>query len=445
MSYQMSKSFSPSRTILLSLGLALGVGTFLLSLEAARLKFIPLIDLFFTATSSLCVTGLLTVPLESFTLFGKTVIMLLMQVGGLGLITLTLFVVSLFVDLGLSTQIMAGETLDLDSWRDTGRILLFIILLSISIELIGAGVIFYTLRNFYPLHKAIFYSLFQSISAFCNAGIDIITPSLKAHIGNYSMILSLSFLMIIGGLGFITLKELFTKLNPFNTSVKKILFSLQTRIILAYSGFLLIANTCIFWLLERNYTLSHLPLPEQILNSFFMSASCRSAGFLTISANNLQKASLLSFMINSFIGSAPGSTGSGIKITTAAIFIATINAAIQGKSAVTVRGRTIMKDQIYKALAIVSLGILWITLVTFCLLITEKSWHFLDILLETVGAFSTLGVSVGITPYLSLLGKLLIIATMFIGRIGSLTLMIALRKKADKNEFSYPEERVMIS
>ena len=150
-------------------------------------------------------------------------------------------------------------------------------------------------------------------------------------------------------------------------------------------------------------------------------------------------------MINSFIGSAPGSTGSGIKITTAAIFIATINASIQGRTAVTIRGRSIMKDQIYKALAIVSLSILWITLVTFCLLITERSWHFLDILLETVGAFTTLGITIGITPYLSLLGKLLIISTMFIGRIGSLTLMIALRNKTDKNEFSYPEERVMIS
>lgn len=447
MLYQKSRffSFTPSRTILFSLGFALGVGTFLLSLDIARIKAIPFIDLLFTATSSLCVTGLLTVPLENFTIFGQSVIIVLMQIGGLGLITLTLFVVSLFMDLGLSTQIMAGEMLDLETWKGTRRILLFIIILSLCIELLGAGMIFYTLKDQYSLNKAIFYSVFQSVSAFCNAGMNVTIPGTSEYITNYSMLLSLSFLTIIGGIGFMTLRELCIKLNPFFESSKKIILSLQTRIILTYTSFLLIANTALFWLLERNNTLSYLTLPEQILNSFFFSASCRGPGFLTVPANNLQNASLLSFMINAFIGSAPGSTGSGIKITTAAIFIATINAAIQGRSAVTIRGRSIMKDQIYKALAIVSLSILWITFVTFCLLITERSWNFLDILLETVGAFSTLGITIGITPYLSLLGKLLIITTMFIGRIGSLTLMIALRNKKDNNEFSYPEERVMIS
>jgi len=445
MTYKKSHFFSPSRTILLSLTFSLGVGTFLLSLESAHIKFISFIDLLFTATSSLCVTGLLTVPIENFTMFGQSVIMVLMQIGGLGLITLTLFVVSLFMDLGLSTQIMAGEMLDLETWRGTRRVLLFIIILSLCIELIGAGMIFYTLKDHYPLGKALFYSVFQSISAFCNAGLDVITPGMRAYKTNYTMISSMSLLMIIGSTGFITLRELWLKFNPFSESPRKIILSLQTRIILTYTSFLLVANTALFWLLERNNTLSNLTLPEQILNSFFLSASCRSAGFLTVSTHSLQNASILNFMINSFIGSAPGSTGSGIKITTAAIFIATINASIQGRTAVTIRGRSIMKDQIYKALAIVSLSILWITLVTFCLLITERSWHFLDILLETVGAFTTLGITIGITPYLSLLGKLLIISTMFIGRIGSLTLMIALRNKTDKNEFSYPEERVMIS
>lgn len=439
-----SHVFSPSRMILLSVVFTIIVGTACLALPSARTTFIPLIDLLFTATSAISVTGLLTVPLNSFSLSGQVIILILMQIGGLGLITLTLFTVSLFVDLGLATQVMAGEMLDLENWTGTRRILIFIILLTLFCELFGAIILFQTLKNHYPLDKAIFYSLFQSVSAFCNAGINIIDNGIVQYANDYLMLGTMATLMFIGGIGFITLKELLLRFKPYAQKTKRLL-SLQTRIVLYYMSTLVIINTFIFWLLERDNTFSLMSLPQQILNAFFTSMSSRSGGFLTVYANDMQLASLFNIMINAFIGSAPGSTGSGIKITTAAIFAATINAAINGNDTVNLKGRRIMQDQIYKALAVVTLSILWVLLITFCLLITERSWNFLDIFFEVMSAFSTLGITIGITPYLSVIGKLLIIFTMFIGRIGSLTLLIALRKRNDKQEFSYPQERIMIS
>ena len=439
-----SHVFSPSRMILLSVVFTIIVGTACLALPSARTTFIPLIDLLFTATSAISVTGLLTVPLNSFSFSGQVIILILMQIGGLGLITLTLFTVSLFVDLGLATQVMAGEMLDLENWTGTRRILIFIILLTLFCEFFGAIILFQTLKNHYPLDKAIFYSLFQSVSAFCNAGINIIDNGIVQYANDYLMLGTMATLMFIGGIGFITLKELLLRFKPYAQKTKRLL-SLQTRIVLYYMSTLVIINTFIFWLLERDNTFSLMSLPQQILNAFFTSMSSRSGGFLTVYANDMQLASLFNIMINAFIGSAPGSTGSGIKITTAAIFAATINAAINGNDTVNLKGRRIMQDQIYKALAVVTLSILWVLLITFCLLITERSWNFLDIFFEVMSAFSTLGITIGITPYLSVIGKLLIIFTMFIGRIGSLTLLIALRKRNDKQEFSYPQERIMIS
>lgn len=439
-----SHVFSPSRMILLSVVFTIIVGTACLALPSARTTFIPLIDLLFTATSAISVTGLLTVPLHSFTTSGHAIILILMQIGGLGLITLTLFTVSLFVDLGLATQVMAGEMLDLENWTGTRRILIFIILFTLFCEFFGAVILFQTLKNHYPLGKAIFYSIFQSVSAFCNAGINIVDNGIVQYANDYLMLGTMASLMFIGSIGFITIKELLLRFKPHAQKTKRLL-SLQTRVVVTYMTGLVLINTFIFWLLERDNTFSLMSLPEQILNAFFTSISSRSGGFLTVYANDMQLASLFNIMINAFIGSAPGSTGSGIKITTAAILAATINAAINGNDTVNLKGRRIMQDQIYKALAVVTLSILWVLLITFCLLITERSWNFLDIFFEVMSAFSTLGITIGITPYLSVIGKLLIIFTMFIGRIGSLTLLIALRKRNEKQEFSYPQERIMIS
>lgn len=443
MSIKKSHFFSPSRTIVFSMIFTIFLGTLLLALPIARVKDAALIDLLFTATSCTCVTGLMTIPIETFSMFGLGIILFLIQIGGLGLITLTLFAVSLFTNLGLGTQVMAGEMLELDSWKDTRKILLFIITLTLTIEAIGALFVFQTFRNDFTFYKAIFFSFFHSVSAFCNAGLSPFSGGMIYFATNYNVLLITCLLMIAGGIGFITWNEIFFTHNPF--SKRKYRMSLQTKLILRYYFFLIFINTILFWLLERNNTLIGMNEPLQWINSFFLSVTSRSGGYLAVYPNNLQNASLFAIIANAFIGSAPGSTGSGVKLTTMAIFFATINAAIINKPSVDIHGRRIMKDQVYRALAIVALSLLWIILITFFLLITEKNWNFLDILFESISAFSTLGASIGMTPYLSFVGKILILLSMLIGRIGSLTFMIALRKSVERSEFSYPEERVMMT
>ncbi len=436
--------FSPSRTILFSIMLTIFAGTLALSLPIARIKHIPIIDLFFTATSCTCVTGLLTIPIESFSNFGLFIIMILLQIGGLGLVTLSLFVVSLFVNLGLATQVVAGEMLDLESWKDTRRIILFIIGMTFFFETIGALLIFFSIKNIYPLSTAIFYSIFHSISAFCNTGLTLFPNNMVPFINSPTMLLSFCVLMFVGGFGFISWKEIFKKLrNYFN--IRKTQLSLQTRIVLHYYGIFTLINTILFWILEKSNTFASLSVPMQWINSFFMAISCRSGGFLNIYINDLQNASILTIMINAFIGAAPGSTGSGIKLTTTALILAVIHSVITNKHSVEIKGRRIMTDQIYRALSIIILSLFWITGVVLILLISERGLPFIDIVFESVSAFSTLGASTGITESLSNVGKIIISLTMLVGRIGVICLLLAVSKRKEQVDYSYPEERIMIT
>ena len=183
----------------------------------------------------------------------------------------------------------------------------------------------------------------------------------------------------------------------------------------------------------------------QWVNSFFMAISCRSGGYLTVFIHDLQNASILTILVNAFIGAAPGSTGSGIKLTTMALVIALIQSVIMNKHSVEIKGRKIMEDQIYRAVAIILLSLLWIAGTIFVLLISERGMNFIDILFETVSAFSTLGASIGITDSLSITGKLIISLTMLVGRIGVISLLLALGTHKEQADYSFPEERVMIT
>ena len=299
--------FSPSRTILLSMSFAIAVGTFLLSLPISQVQPIKLIDAFFTATSCTCVTGLLSVPFDYFSHIGQFIIMILMQIGGLGLITLTFFVVSLFINLGLSTQVMAGEMLELDSWKNTKKILLFIISVTAIIETVGAFFIFQTLRHDFPLQKAIFYSFFHAISAFCNAGLTPFEHGLVTYAENYNILLVTIILMISGGIGFITWKEIVEKYTPWSKK-KRSQHSLQTKVILTYYLFFVAAGAFIFWLLEHNNTFEGFSKPLQFLNALLTSVTSRSGGYFSVHPDDMQHASLFTIMINAFIGSAPGSS-----------------------------------------------------------------------------------------------------------------------------------------
>jgi len=437
--------FSPGRIILFSVFCTILVGALLLAHPACRTTPISFIDLLFTATSATCVTGLFTIPLSSFTTLGKSVILALVQIGGLGLITLTIFAMSLFINMGMTTQLVAGKLLELESWKNIRQIIIFVITLTLSVELLGAACMFPIFLRDFPLMKSIFFSFFYSISSFCKAGITLFDGDIIPYSHNVPMLGIIGFLVFCGGFGFITWHEIMRYFIA-KRQKKFFVFSLHSKIIMWGTATMILFFALLFWVLEHDNTLADMPFGLAVTNAIFHGITLRSAGILTVPFIDLQLATMFIIMISAFIGSAPGSTGSGIKITTFAIFLATIKCAIIGKTSVEIRGRTIAKDQVFKAIAIVSLGIGWIVFTTLCLLITEQM-DFMTLFIEAISGFSNIGVSTGITPFLSLMGKVFIMLSMIVGRIGSLTLILALRfrSKPDVLAFSYPEERVMLS
>ena len=443
-----SAHFSPGRIILYSLLTTIFLGTFFLWLPIARVVEIPLIDLLFTATSTACVTGNFTVPIESFSPFGHTVLLILMQVGGIGLITLTLFLLSLFVNFGFAQQLLAGQLLELESWKQIKQIIIFIILFTLFIETLGACLFYPLFKSMFPQEHVLFYAIFHAISSFCNAGISLFPNSLELFHTHYLFLSITALLMIIGALGFITWKEIFYYLGSLNRK-KRYTFSLHSKIVLfSTCGAILIASL-IYFIVEDYNSFAGMSIFDRIFTSIFQAASYRSGGYTTIPISALTVPTLFVTLFVMFMGSSPGSTGGGVKITSIIIFMATIKAAVTDVTEVEIRGRRLPEDLVYRAIAIVALGISWICISTLLLLISECSSNLMTVLLECVSAFTNVGISTGLTRMLTDSGKFLIMLNMIIGRIGSLTLLLALRQMAlrkgpEPRTFSYPEERVML-
>lgn len=441
--------FSPSRILFMMVFATIVIGTLLLMLPCARTQEISFLDLFFTATSATCVTGLFTVPLDHFTTTGHAIILLLSQIGGIGLVTLTIFLFSLFVNFGFATQLIAGQLLHLESWKNIRTFIGFIVGLTVCVEFIGACCFFALFITDMPWHKALFAAAFHAVAAFCNTGIIVPHSSSYTYDSSLVMALTATALMVFGSLGFVTWNEIVQYCRALIRR-KRYTFSLHSKIIF-YGTAIIIATTCItFALLEWNNALQGQSLTHKLVNTLFQAVSFRSAGFATPLFSLFYLPTLLLIVMAAFFGGSPGSTSGGVKITTITILLASIRSAITGRLSVELRGRSIPIDQVYRAIAIVFLSIEWIFLTTFVLSITEQGQSFLALLFEASSAFCNLGMSLGTTPFLSLYGKAIIIASMIIGRIGSLTLVLALkaittRRKQEGTEFSYPEERVILS
>lgn len=436
--------YSPGRIIIMALIGTLLLGSFLLWMPFSHHGELSFINALFTATSATCVTGLLTVPLSTFTFTGHCILLLLMQIGGLGLVTLTIFLISLFFELRLTTRHLTGELLELDNWNASHNLLLFIVSMTAVVEAVGTVLIFFTIKDQYPFFTALFYSLFHAISAFTTTGISFFENNQGMMAYDFSLLGITASLVFIGSLGFIVWQELCIYIQSLREKKRFHHWTLHTKIVLSSTAWIIAFTTAMLFYLEyiRNNTQGS--FIQAVANSFFNAITCRSAGFITYDIAIIHLATIFLIMIISFIGSSPGSTGSGIKTTTFTLFLAAIRATISRRSTVEMKGRTISNDQIFKAMAVLSLSLSWIAVTVFCLLITEQGWRFIDISFEAFSAFSNLGLSTGITPYLSTIGKLIIIVTMFIGRIGSLTLLLSLKKQKEKKELQYPEERVII-
>ena len=250
-------------------------------------------------------------------------------------------------------------------------------------------------------------------------------------------------LVLVGGLGFIVWQEVVRYIQSFSKH-KHFHFSLHSKIVFSMTALLIFFMSFIVFALEYIHQFMEHPSLHLILASLFDGTALRSAGFTTLNFSAIHSATLFTIMVISFIGSSPGSTGGGIKTTTFAVFLAAIRATLSRRTWVEIKQRTIPNNQVFKAMAIFSLSLCWIAITIFFLLLTEQGWRFVDIMSEAFAAFTNLGLSTGITPYLSVKGKLLIISSMLIGRIGSLTLLLAFKTPQTKSGLHYPEERILM-
>ncbi len=445
MRFRRTLTDSPGRTVLLTIALTIVMGTGLLMLPAAQNTPISLIDCFFTATSATCVTGVLTVPFDYFTLFGKCIILGLIQLGGIGLLTMWLFLFSLFFNLGISTQFMLGRVLELSTFKNPRSILFFIIGITLFCEAAGAFGIYSLIAEQYPFREALFHSVFHSVSTFCTAGLSSFGPSSLVQFKHNLPFLGITALLVLAGsIGFMTLHELFLYFQN-KWYGKRFKFSLTTKVILTMSALLIASSTLLLLILEGPSHFPGSPWGITLSNMVFNAIAYRSIGLTTIDLGTMQSATVFLIMMYSFIGSSPVSTGSGIKVTTFALFLATIRAVINGRMTVDLKGRTIPQDQIFKAMAVLSVSVVWITTSTFFLALFESHSSFMSVFFEAVSSFTNLGLASSITPSLSTPGKWIVILNMFMGRVGILTLMLALRMSQDRVEFQYPEERIMMS
>ena len=442
LNYFKEKEFSSAQILAIGYFVVIFTGTILLMTPWATTATgsMDFINALFTSTSATCVTGLIVVNTSTaFTVFGQIVILALIQIGGLGIMTMSsLIAMVLGRKIGFKERLLIKD--DLDHLRFSGlvRLVRYVLTFTFVIEGVGALILFIRLIWDYPFLRALYLAIFHTISAFNNAGFDIFGNSLENFTGDVVINLVIMSLIILGGLGFAVIAELYN-----NKKLKK--FTLQSKMVLLFTVILLVIGFFGFFLLEYNNgaTLGNLPLGEKALASLFLSVTPRTAGFNTVPTGELYSSTLFFVIILMFIGASPGSTGGGIKTTTFGVLIMTVWNLITGKNDIEVFKRRLDKRIVYKAIVITMLSLGLVIFVTMVLAITEGK-EFMPILFETVSAFGTVGLSTGITSSLSYLGRALIIFTMFVGRVGPLTLAIALAEKKQKGVYHYPKENVTV-
>lgn len=444
---------NPARIITLGFAAAILIGTFLLMLPFSSRSGLPtpFNDALFTATSATCVTGLTVFDTYShFSIIGQIIILFLIQMGGLGIVTLTTFFnMAIGKKLGLKNMQLAKESISSDNMVDASKLINMVIKLTFLFEFIGAIIL---CISFVPKFgsSGIFMAIFTSISAYCNAGFDIFgflapSSSLTYFYSDPIVLYTVMCLIVSGGLGFLVWFDLYNyKKN------KKLL--LHTKIVLIVTCVLIVLGTIIFMILEWNNskTIGNMNFPQKINNSLFQSITTRTAGFNTIDISSLTDISKIFSILLMFIGVAPGSTGGGIKITTFALLIMTVISVAKGKSDTEIMGRKVNQSTIYKALTVSFIGFVCVFLTTAIIYFTGTSlalFSGIDALFESVSAFATVGLSTGITGVANVYSKVLLIFVMFLGRVGpvSIALSLAVRYNQHKNKHKIiPEGKVMV-
>ncbi len=440
------KKATPSQILLRSFLIIIFLGTIILLLplsSAHENKNISFISALFTSVSAVTVTGLSIVDINSsFSLFGKTTIMVLFQLGGLGIMTFSSIIMSLLKKrISYRDKSIVKEDLNLEAVGGTVRFIKRLILLVFSIEIIGAMILYFSFKDIYSTSTAIYYSIFHSISAFCNAGFSLFSDSFSGFSGNYVINFTISSLIILGGIGFAVMNTTLEKIR----GNKKIKYSLTSKLSIRISIILLIVGVVVIFFseLQNPATMANLSIKDKLLTSYFQSVTTRTAGFNTISIADLQPASILLFLVFMFIGASPGSTGGGIKTTTIGVIFFSIWATLRNKPQTNIGNRSISTNMLKKAFAVFFISLTYILIVSFIILFIENK-NFTQIIFEVISAFSTVGLSMGITSSLSIVSKLIIIITMFIGRVGPLTVALAFGEQLKTVRHELPGENILV-
>ncbi|ENQ3107123.1 TrkH family potassium uptake protein [Bacillus cereus] len=435
----------PPKTLVVGFAFIIFIGTLLLTLPVATTdgQGLPWLNALFTATSATCVTGLVVVDTgTTFTLFGQLVILSLIQVGGLGFMTFAIFFsVLLGKRISLKERLLLQEALNNMSIAGIVRLAKRILIFTVVIEFIGATLLAIRFAFDMPLSKAVYYGIFHSISNFNNAGFDIMGnfKSLTGYVEDPIVTLVICALITLGGIGFIVMNEVY--------EYKRIgRLSLHTKVVLFTSSLLVVVGTLLIFLLEFHNpkTLQPLSAFGKVLASLFQAITPRTAGANTLNIPDLHHSTLFIIIILMYIGASPGSTGGGIKTTTFATLLGAVRSQVKGKEDVIFFRKRIAYDTIYKSLTVMLAGLFIVIIAAMLLTITEPGKDFLMILFEATSAFGTVGLSMGLTPELSPLGKIIIILTMFAGRVGPLTIAFAVTLRRNSDPFSYPKGKIMI-
>ncbi len=439
----------PSQLVAVSFGVAIVLGTILLCLPEATQagRQTSAVDALFTATSAVCVTGLIVknTPLHWST-FGQVVILVLIQAGGLGIMTLSgLLMVALRRRFSLRYRTAMMDVLEMNEGEDVGETIWYIIKLTLLVEVAGAVALFlyWSLKpDALAVGRRAYMAVFHSISAFCNAGFSLYPDSLERYRSDPWVNLIFIVLITVGGLGFPVVRDLQQVLRARRAGIRQRL-SLHSRLVLVVSAALVVSGAVLLVFTEYGGALQEDSLVSGLIPATFQSVTARTAGFNTIPIEEMTSAGLMVLVVLMFIGASPASTGGGIKTSTFAVILATNRAMLQHRDKPVIWRRALPESVRHRAVVIASLAFAMVVIATFVLCLTEEVL-FLDLLFEVVSAFGTVGLSTGATPHLSIFGRLVITATMFLGRIGPLTFAVAIQPRTERAKPMFPEEDALV-
>ncbi|WP_195970339.1 TrkH family potassium uptake protein [Clostridium thermobutyricum] len=441
------KKFNLSGVQVLSLGFAIVIliGAIFLSLPISSTsgKATNFLDALFTSTSAVCVTGLITLDTGTyFNMFGQTVIMLLIEIGGLGFMSFATFIaVLLGKKITLKNRLLVQEAMNTFSIQGLVKMVKYVLGFTFAVQFFGALLLSTQFIPQFGVLKGIYFSIFHSISAFCNAGFDLMGhfSSVTSYVNNPVILLTISALIIIGGLGFTVWLEIYNY-----RGIRKV--SVHSKIVIVTTIILIVVGTILMFIFEmhNSATLGNMNYGEKWLNSFFASVSPRTAGFNSVSTDGMTISGKFLTILLMFIGGSPGSTAGGLKTATFGIIILTVISVIKGREDTEAFGRRFSKDLVYKAFALLMIGIMLVIVVTMILAITQPNESFIDLLYEATSAFGTVGLTTGVTQRLNTIGKIVIIITMYLGRVGPMTVALAFIRNKVKQSHKYPEGKILI-